>query len=166
MALTCTPGGASDNCYVTLADANTYFGDRAGKAEWDAATDDQKSDALVTATRRIDEERFYGAKANPVDGVTQALKWPREGTYDDDGNEYSGTTIPERVKQAVYVYALELLAVDTMRENHLANLSFYASTTVQFKQFTPGSSGTLPADVQRLLRGLVVGGGGARLVRA
>src|SRR5687768_15812728 len=117
MALVCTPGGASDNSYVTLADANTYFADRlnsTANGDWTndssgvARSDAVKSAALVTATRRIDEEQFLGVKTT----TTQSLKWPRVGVYDEDGIALSSSTIPTRVKEATYIAALELLKTD------------------------------------------------------
>jgi hypothetical protein len=147
MALTYTPGGASDNSYVTLAEAETYFEDRIGAGDngnWNkdssgtSRTNAQKSAALVTATRRIDEERFAGGK-----------------------------TIPVIVKQATFIAALELLRADWLAENGLGNIDFLSTGTVQIKQFTQSSVGTLPADARRLLRPVLAGGsGGGRITRA
>src|ERR1041385_7228772 len=98
MALIATIGGSTSNSYVTLTEANDYFDDRLNAAEWNAATSDSKEKALITATRRIDEEQFVGYKVSN----TQALKWPRFNVYDEDGLIFDSTTIPERVKHAVY----------------------------------------------------------------
>lgn len=171
MALVCTPGGASDNSYVTLADANTYFADRlnsTANGDWTndsagvARTDAVKSAALITATLRIDEEMFLGEKST----TTQALKWPRTDVYDEDGIQFTTTTIPARVKQATYIAALELLKADYLAENYLQNYSFLSTGTMQFKQFTQQSAGRLPADAMRLLRFVMVSAGGGRLIRA
>ena len=99
VTLTYTPGGASDNSYVTLAEAEAHFANRLNSSvngDWtnDAAgvarTDDVKKAALITATLRIDEEMFLGYKVT----TTQALKWPRYNVYDEDGIVFDSTTIP------------------------------------------------------------------------
>jgi hypothetical protein len=171
MALDATVGGASSNSYVTLAEANTYFADRlnsTANGDWTndstgvARTDAVKSAALITATRRIDEEMFQGLKAS----TTQALKWPRVNVQDEDGLYFESDSIPERVKQATYICALELLKVDFISEDYLNNFAFFSAGNVQFKQFTQQSAGRLPAEVSRLLRFVMMNAGGGRLVRA
>ena len=162
MALDATVSGAASNSFVTRAEANTYFGDRSYVAEWTAATDAAKDAALVTASRRVDEEQFVGGRTT----LTQALQWPRHDTYTDDGVAYDSAAIPARVKEAVFMCALEILKTDFLQQNYLANYSFLQSGTVSFKQFQPGTSGRLPDAVQRLLRGLILGyGGSLRIVR-
>jgi hypothetical protein len=162
MALTYTPGGSSDNSYVELEEANAYFEDRLNTAEWDAATNETREKALITATRRIDEEQFFGYKAS----ITQALKWPRYNVTDEDGNLLPSDSIPEQVKQAVFVTALELLRADFLAENYMGNFSYFSAGTVQIKQFTQQSAGRLPSDAFRLLQRFMTSGNGARLVRA
>lgn len=172
VTLTYTPGGASDNSYVSLAEAEAYFANRLNSSvngDWTndsagvARSDDVKKAALITATLRIDEESFRGLKTSSA----QALKWPRTGVLDEDGNELDGATIPSRVKQAVYNCALELLKVDFITEDYLNNFSFFSAGSIQFKQFTQQSAGRLPAEVTRLLRYVMTGGSsGGRLIRA
>ncbi len=175
MALVATVSGASSNSYVTLAEAETYFGDRLGASDngnWNkdsagtSRTDATKSAALVTATRRIDEEQFLGVKVS----TTQALKWPRYDVNDEDGIPFydsSSPAIPERVKQATYLCALELLKTNFLDEDYLHNFEYFSTGTLQFKQFTQQSSGRLPSEVTRLLRTTMVSGTGVgRLTRA
>jgi hypothetical protein len=171
MSLDATVGGASSNSYVTLAQAESYFDDRINSAvngNWEttsagvARTDAEKSAALVTATRRIDEEQFVGYKVS----TTQALKFPRTNVTDEDGNYFLTTAIPEPVKQATYLTALELLRADFLQEDYMGNFSYFQSGAVQIKQFTQTSTGKLPAEARRLLRYLMLSGGGGRIVRA
>jgi hypothetical protein len=162
MALTYTPGGSSDNSYAELDEANTYFEDRLNTTMWDAASDETREKALITATRRIDEEQFFGAKASSA----QALKWPRLGIADEDGNLLPSDSIPEQVKQAVFVTALELLRADFLAENYLDNLQSISAGNTKLVQFSPRSAGRLPADAMRLLQRFMTSGNGARLVRA
>lgn len=163
MALDPTIGGSSSTSYVTLTEANDYFADRLNVAEWDAADNETREKALITATRRIDEETFRGRKAS----TTQALKWPRVNVQDEDGLYFDSTSIPERVKQATFMAALELLKADYLAESYLGNYSFMSAGNFQFKQFTQQSAGRLPAEAVRLLSFVMIGGsGGGRLIRA
>lgn len=172
MALDATVGGASSNSFVTLAEAETYFADRLGASDngnWNkdssgtSRTDAQKSAALVTASRRINEETFAGYKAS----TTQALKCPRYDIYDEDGNVYSSESIPTIVKEATFIAAVELLRANWIDENGLGNIDFLSTGSVQIKQFTQSSVGTLPADARRLLKPVLAGGsGGGRITRA
>lgn len=171
VSLVYTPGGASDNSYATLVEAEAYFANRLNSAvngDWTndpagvARSNDVKSAALITATLRIDEEQFLGIKVL----TTQALKWPRYGVIDEDGYMFLSTIIPERVKQATYICALELLKADFISEDYLNNFSFFSAGSVQFKQFTQQSAGRLPSECSRLLRFLMTSNGGGRLVRA
>jgi hypothetical protein len=162
LALDATISGATSNSYVTLTEANDYCADRLNTTEWDAADNATREKALITATRRIDEETFLGLKTS----ITQALKWPRFNVTDEDGIFFASDSIPERVKQAVYTTALELLKADFLAENYMGNFSYFSAGTVQIKQFTQQSAGRLPAEAVRLLRILITSAGGGRLVRA
>jgi hypothetical protein len=162
MALVATIGGTASNSYVTLAEADAYFEDRLYTTEWDAATPTDKEKALVTATRRIDEELFTGEKTT----LAQALKWPRIFANDEGGDEFAADIIPTRLLQATCIVALELLKADFIAESYLNNYSFLSTGTMQFKQFTQQSAGRLPSEAVRLLRILITSAGGGRLVRA
>jgi hypothetical protein len=171
MALDATISGVTSNSYVTLTEANDYFADRlnnSANGDWntDSAgstrSSEEKEQALITATRRIDEETFLGLKTS----ITQALKWPRFNVTDEDGIFFASDSIPERVKQAVYTTALELLKADFLAENYMGNFSYFSAGQVQIKQFTQQSAGRLPAEAVRLLRILITSAGGGRLIRA
>ena len=102
-----TPSGASANSYVTLADADSYFEGRSGAAGWDdsGVVDDDKNRALVTATNRLESEDYVGSIADQ----DQRLRWPRFGTYDEDGRLYVDTAVPRPVKEACYELADAIL---------------------------------------------------------
>ncbi len=65
MALTCTPGGASDNSYATLAQANAQFDGTLRDTEWTGYDTADREAALIQATAEI--ERLGGVKAKPYD---------------------------------------------------------------------------------------------------
>ena len=99
MAITivATVGSATANSYLTLAAANSLIEGLVlgtDATAWDSSTDDNKNRALVSATKRIDRERFLGAKA----ASTQALQWPRQGVRKPDTFTSTYTTgFPYRI---------------------------------------------------------------------
>ena len=102
-----TLSSASANSYVTLAEANTYFETVPDSTTWDDKTDDQKNRALISATRWIDNQVFYGDRCD----VEQALCWPRNN-YHVDRVELTCSVIPADIKYATYELA-RALANDT-----------------------------------------------------
>ena len=117
--LDATASGTSSNCYVTLAEANQYFSDRPGSSTWTSATDDEKNQSLLFATKIIDKLNFFrGEKTDP----DQALAFPRKYLPDPDPDvKYTSdalrlrerylddTTVPDRVKYATYEQAFSVL---------------------------------------------------------
>ena len=150
-----TPGAADANAYVTEAEAAAYFASRLGGSAWDDLAEDaqDKARALITATQRLDLERFPGARANS----TQLLAWPRYGVV-VDGATLSGTTIPALVKAMCCEEALALLqnpekSADTGLEG-FASLDLGPLSLVTHPA---ASAGALAAPTRRLLARL--GGG-------
>lgn len=149
MALDATIGGASSNSYVTRAEATTYFGDRLDVTEWDDASNDNKDIALMMATARLEQEEYTGLRVDD----DQRLKWPRYGVYVDNVYQEE-TTIPRPIKEATYEMALSLLKDSTLLAD--TGLEGFQSVKLGELDVTPRfrSGGTLPANVERLLRGL------------
>lgn len=168
MALTldATAKGASANSYVTRAEADAYFDGRVNAAEWTASTVTAatKEQALVAATDRLEQEQYLGYKTT----TTQRLKWPRTNVYDDDGTAYAEGVSPRPMKEACYEQALALLKdAKLLDATGLAAFDAVAVGPLNVQIRQPEASGKLPAQVQRLLRGLWIGGSGiVRLVRA
>lgn len=162
MALDATVGGTSANSYLTRAAADSYFADRLYSSNWTGASDADKDLALVTATRRIDQENFRGAKVT----TTQALKWPRYDTYDADGITYASAAIPQPVKDAACEMALELLGSNTLAQSKLVNFAHIKIGSLDITPQQPQKSGSLPAQVVRLLGHLLLSAPGTiRMVR-
>ena len=98
------------NSYVSIADADTYFETRIDSADWTAAIEEVKEQALVTATALIDDNAWIGSAVSS----SQALAWPRKNAiYNDDRLGLQVTIaedeLPSRVKTAVYEQALHLV---------------------------------------------------------
>lgn len=93
----------SNNSYVSLSAAETIMAEIFSKDGWAAASDSQKSLALVDATRRIDRLNFIGQKSD----ADQVLQFPRLGD----------STVPEDIKIATCLTANSLLeGVDLEKE--------------------------------------------------
>jgi len=98
MAITLTVG---TNTYVSLEDADAYHTAYAN-TDW-AGTDELKKQALVLATQSVD--LLYGSKyLGILADQAQALLFPRQSFYDNDGRNISG--IPTSLKNAVCELAM------------------------------------------------------------
>jgi hypothetical protein len=110
-----TVGAANANSYATTTEAAAYFTDRLQVSAWATNADDQAR-ALIMATRRLDQFEFRGTKTT----TTQALKWPRVDTFDEDGEEYATNAIPTFVKHATFEQALAFLKANAEAYDPLA----------------------------------------------
>ncbi len=109
-SLDATAKGANANSYATEAEADDYNDGipAAHTADWDAATttSEVKEDALMTATRLLDEQVEWEGTISDQD---QRLRWPRTDVFDADNREYDGDTIPQWLKDATSEYARLLI---------------------------------------------------------
>lgn len=90
-----TSGGTTSNSYLSVTEANDYFGGRFGADEWNNFSDTQKKQLLVTATKKLESAVFGGSRATK----TQALAWPRINIVDQDGYSLNGV-LPTKLKEA------------------------------------------------------------------
>ena len=150
-----TVGGANANSYLTLAAAQTLidgFVEDDDVVAWGTATTDQKNRALVSATQRLDRERFLGAKATD----TQALQWPRTGVRKPDTyintyavgfpfrittDYFTDTEIPTQVQYAQAVLAVYL---NSNKDGlALTGLEDYKSVSIGSLSVTTAGAGRL-----------------------
>jgi len=153
-----TVGGANANSYVEVAEADTYFDERMGTADWDGVSADDRARALIMATRRIDQEPFEGVKAD-FDPEDQALAWPREAADGPDGHVFDHDELPERIKQATYELALVIVGDSSFLDD--TGLESFSEVSVGPLSVTPRhkqKGGELPETVKRLLDPFTVGG--------
>lgn len=103
-AFDATIGGAVANSYATVEQLDTYFGGRYPADLWDSLPTADKQKIATTATRRIDQETFYGGKAKS----SQSLQFPRINASDREGNTYQSNIIPQNLinAQAELIYFL------------------------------------------------------------
>lgn len=109
MALIAAPDVNADT-YITLVDANAYFGATLKESVWSSYTTSQKEAALRLATRHLDSEDWKGERA--YTRAANALRMPRRNLYDRDGELLSSLLIPAEVQIAAAELALQLLAED------------------------------------------------------
>lgn len=100
--VTATPGV---NSYVSLAAANDLAAQRLFAVSWNAATDDTRAAALITATALLDRMQWQGRPIAP----TQPLAWPRVANRCPDGYPLT-TEIPAAIVTATAELAIHLLA--------------------------------------------------------
>ena len=163
LTLNATAADASANAYLTVASAVAYFEGRFDATNFTSCTSTtSQSMALVMATTRLDQERFYGVPTYS----TQALQWPRSGVLDPRFAEgtafdpgwglcYDGDTIPTPIKNATCELALALLQdVTLLRDSGLEGYDEVSVGGVVVKPFKGHKAGDLPYAAQRELRGL------------
>lgn len=171
VVLDATLGGATANSYADVAYADAMLATQLWALGWfkTGRTTDQKSQALIEATRLIDQDAFPGYLV----GATQALQWPRYSAYDRAGEYYmAGTVIPTSLKNAVCLLADWLL----MKFDEGANpqvpsaLDQFDQITLPGISITPSKSGfdpsALPAHVIREYAWLRASGSSFRVERA
>lgn len=136
------------NAYVTLVEANDFHTDR-GNTGWNG-TDAVKQAAIIKATDYI-EQTYPEMWLGELVEVTQPLSWPRSGVENIDED-----VIPERLKQAVCILALEALTTDLNPALARGGKVKREKVDVIEVEYMDGASGkTLRPAIQGLLRPLI-----------
>lgn len=146
MALTLT---VNENTYISRANATLYFEGALHGASWVAATDTVKDQALVTATRMLDRQRWQGSKYDSE----QALAWPRSGVTDREGNSIDETAVPQDILDATCELALSLI-IDSDVQNSSSssqNIKRVQAGSASVEYFRPTFGGRFPTIVQELV---------------
>ena len=159
-----TPGSATANSYVSLAEAEVYCEARLNVDTWDAASDDTKNRALVESTRELTTMTWDGWRVTS----TQALAWPRQWALDPDSPDatyFDSTIVPQRVKDACCELALQFVLAGTTdlaaipSETNIKRKKIDVLETEYFSaSATPRGLGRFPR-VMALIRPLLAGSG-------
>lgn len=132
-----------------LQDANDYFAAHLDAAEWAAATDDKKKQALITAQRAIDREEWSGEELVPGQGTD----WPRTGATRYGETVADGT--PDDIALGEFELALYLLKDASLiaKTSTASNIKSVGagSAKVDFFYPLPGSTTKWPLPVSLLL---------------
>lgn len=107
-----TPGGASANSYLSIAAADAIADTMLGTLAWTSASENDKTRALITATRGLDTLEWIGHRTDP----DQALDWPRTRAT-CGGTTYADDTIPEPLQYATFDLANALLTTPTLLQS-------------------------------------------------
>ncbi|MEK9721880.1 MAG: DnaT-like ssDNA-binding protein [Rhodospirillaceae bacterium] len=108
MALTVEDGTglAAADSYLSEADADTYHTNHGNPSAWSGATSSAKEEALRLGTQYLDvvyQLRWKGRKVSS----SMALDWPRTSVHDESGYLVSSSAVPQAIKDACAVAALE-----------------------------------------------------------
>jgi hypothetical protein len=137
------------NSYISLADAATYFAARLGSTAWTAATEAQRTAALLTAAKAIDRQRYMGTKT----ATTQAQQFPRTGLCTHDKVDVPPTSVPGDVRDAQCEEALARLVLlgyeaqlSTAQATALSGIKREKIGDAEVEYFDPGQN---PATLHR-----------------
>jgi len=150
------------NSYATREEATTYFADRLDVAAWTSATDAQKDQSLVTATKILDNLKWTGAAISD----SQALAFPRYGTYYDPKLGYVATLpdiVPTRIVDATFELAYHLLNNDGLLDD-TGSVTDLSVGQISLNIKTEAS--LIPAAVKAIINPLLVRGGSSAWWRA
>lgn len=162
--LVATVGAANANAYDTVANGDTYFDNRLNASAWTGASADDKTRALLQATRWLDNQEFQGVKV----AEAQALKWPRYWADDDSGYEYESDVIPQIIIDAMFELALRLLndgTTDTLSDTGLEEYDEAAIGPLDVKRNRNFRAGQLPSHVRAILRPVLITAGNSVLMQ-
>jgi hypothetical protein len=76
---------------------------------WDAASNDIRTRALISATTSLDTLSYLGSRTT----TTQALCWPRKYAYTSE-RDYTDTEIPSALQNATFDLACALITTPTL----------------------------------------------------
>lgn len=157
MSLDASVGSLLANSYVTLAEADLYFLDRAHAGSWE--TLDNKETFLITASRMLDWQlKFSGAKTSGL----QSMQFPRSGIVLSDGTEVPSSTIPKEIKFATFELAFSFIAGDRTADSALAGIEQVKAGPLFVKAVQGGFGDTspkvIPAFIREMLSGFIMSG--------
>lgn len=118
-----TAGSATANAYIDVTYGDQYNADRVpnpGRTAWIAATTDQKTAAILWATKLMDSLWIWDGY---VPTKEQVLLWPRNGILKRTEWElFPETEIPREIKDATAEYASQLLVEDRTGDSEVETL--------------------------------------------
>jgi hypothetical protein len=143
-----TPVVGTDS-YVTVAEADAYHLASIHGANWTAAVNLTKEQALLTATRMLERQEWVGTKTSPV----QALDWPRTGVTYPDGTPVPSATVPQFIKDAECELALALINDQSVQinEDTSNNIRRLKAGSAEIEYFRPTSGSRFPTIVAELV---------------
>ena len=175
LILDASPGGITSNAYATVPEANLYHEANFYSASWFLFIPAQQAQLLVMATRLLDEQiQWDGSKTTR----TQALRWPRRGVTERDGNGsvydlYYGsytidsTVIPVWLKNATAELARVLGQEDRTAESSIQEFTSMSIGSLSLTKDPGGTKDVIPASVRAMVEpyGCVASSNGLRFIK-
>ena len=90
--------------YSALDKADAYWQNRDDGKVWEAATSEQKSEAMLAASEYLDSKYLFVGRPETT---TQVRQWPRCNAYDRYQRRVEG--VPPQIEDAVAILALAYL---------------------------------------------------------
>lgn len=153
-------GKANAEAYISVADADTYHGNR-GNAAWAALATPAKEAALRQAADFMCTAlRWSGARAT----ATQALDWPRTGT-ELNGFQVASDVVPEVVRRACAELALRASSGSLLPDAEpVVTEETVGPLTTKYAAPSASGAGMFPAIVA-MLSGLLASSGSRNQVK-
>lgn len=121
-------------------------------ATWAPLTNDQKSIALVSATRYLDSFAWAGTQTDTV--TPQPLDWPRTGVTRSDGTAVDPATVPDEIVFATYI-AAAMLSADpeafSQSPAQAANIQYVKAGSAEVRFQRVLATGVFPTALQALI---------------
>jgi hypothetical protein len=140
--------------YASVGDADMYLAGMLSATAWAAATETQKAQALITATRTMDRQCWVGEKTMTSG---QALQWPRTDTGIDGVED---NVVPTDIVDGCIELANLLMAGSNVQSTTTPNgqgLQIIKAGSVSLTYFRPGlenyydQNARFPIPVQELV---------------
>ena len=145
------------NTYVTLATADEHFAARLHADTWTAASDDDKTKALIMAALLLDRHIVWlGTKADDE----QAMEWPRIGV-----DWLPAVQVPQAVQVAQMELALLLLTQDTTALPDTAGMKTIQADTLKIEVSAADRVKPIPDQIFALVRVYGSRAGGLSTIR-
>jgi hypothetical protein len=141
--------------YATVNEADLFFADRIDADAWTSANSTKKAQALMTATRLLDELSWIGVAVSEE----QSLAFPRSGNYFDPKagtSRYLNAETPQRVITACYELALHLLTNANLLDSNPSAIDISVGPINLTSVSAPN---VIPKTVSRIVRPLLVNAG-------
>ena len=153
MVTTVTIGVNSFDVYLDEVAASVYLAaDLRLDPIWQAAEVEQQKQALVTATRILDQENWQGL---PTDLITpQPLAWPRSGVVDKNGTTVQDTVVPAGVENGSVVLAASIIENPSLgtSQSTASNIKGVKAGPAGVTFFRPVQGASFPENVLDLFK--------------
>ena len=148
--------------YASVVEGDAYLNtDPLREVAWEALDAEGKGKVLISATRRLDLERWKGTKTGG-EGV-QEEKWPRTGVTYSDGTAVSTSEVPQELENATILLAGSI-ALDSKNAesgssgSNIKRVKAGSAEVAFFRATTPGSA-VQDETVMDLIRQFLAGSG-------